>query len=257
MNLVGNVCIRNGDELDYCWRECIASLLPVCDWVCVCDGESTDGTQEYIREWMAKNKKVVLCVYPWPNPKGDPDFWVKWINFSREHIPKNAFHLQLDADEVLSENSYDTIREIMANPVRASYPFKRYNFWKDEKSLIPHGVCCSHEVIRLAPADVWMPSDGPHSRGSECVGMKRNPPKPLEIFHYGFLRKREAWFKKAKALQSYFFDSYDPRLAKAEQYQGNWSEMPGISGWENNLMRFEGRHPALALNWLRERGYSP
>src|SRR5438132_6241086 len=115
MTLGGNVCIRNGNALDYCWREAVQSLLPICDEVVVCDGESTDGTQEEIREWMQREPKIKLCVYPWPDPKGDIDFWVKWLNYSREHLTTD-WHIQLDADEVLSDRSYlEVVSHIINN----------------------------------------------------------------------------------------------------------------------------------------------
>lgn len=253
MTLGGNICIRNGNELDYCWRECIESLLPVCDLISVCDGQSTDGTQEEIRAWQEKEPKIVLCVYPWPNPQGDSDFWVNWLNYGREHV-RADLHLQLDADEVLHENSYETIQKIKDISDRASYVFDRYNFWRDTSHLVPHGVNLGHRVVRLAPQNVWLPSDGYHPTGAECMMMVRDAPGRLEIMHYGFLRKPDAFFKKARALQGYFFNTYDQRLADAETHP-KWMEKPGITGWEGNLLDFNGTHPERMRGWLEQRGY--
>lgn len=248
--LGGNVCIRNGNELDFCWRECIKSLLPVCDVVTVCDVESTDGTQEEIREWMKTEPKIVLCVYPWPNPVGDPDFWVKWLNYCREHV-KTDWHIQLDADEVL----YDPNNEVrpFMNGGRRSAIMTRWNFWRDHKHTIPEGQCCGKHVVRMAPQNVWMPSDGSHPSGVEAVAM--GVYTGIQIYHYGFLRKRSAFFKKEEALQKMFFNSYDPRLAQAEKHDGNWMQMPGLCGWENSLADFGAPHPEVAKQWLKDRGY--
>lgn len=255
MTLSGNVCVRNGNDLDYCWRIAIASLLPICDQVVVCDGESTDGTQEEIREWMKLEPKIKLCVYPWPNPKGDPDFWVNWLNFSREHV-KADFQIQLDADEVLCPSSFKALEEIrkMEYPQYFSLWCDRLNFWKDTQHLIPHGVCLSHRVVRVAPQRVWMPSDGAHQNGGECIGMARNPIAPITIFHYGFLRNTEAFFKKARALQSFFFDSYDYRL-KDQEGNRKWMEEIKDVDWVNNLLPYYGEHPVVARHWLKERGF--
>ena len=84
--------------------------------------------------------------------------------------------------------------------------------------------------------------------------MAIDPPEQIEIYHYGFLRKPDAFFKKAKALQGYFFNSYDPRLAKAETMAGNWMENCEV-GWENNLLPFNKPHPQRMIGWLQERGY--
>ena len=251
MTLGGNVCIRNGDELDYCWRESVASLLPVCDEVVVCDGESTDGTQEAIREWMIKEPKIKLCVYPWPDPKGDINFWVTWLNFARVHI-RCDWEIQLDADEVLSDKSYPEVL-VHKEGGRHSVFFKRHNFWQDHKHTIPHGVCLSHRVVRMAPQDVWLPSDGPHPMGAEAVSM--GVESDIEIFHYGFLRRRAAYFAKSKELHRMFFDTYDQRLADAEKSGGNWMREIGGIEWTGNLVDFHGEHPKVIRKWLNERHY--
>jgi len=251
MTLGGNVCVRNGNRLDYCWRESIQSLLPVCDEVVVCDGESTDGTQEEIRDWMKREPKIKLCVYPWPNPEGDPDFWVKWLNFAREHIESN-WQIQLDADEVLSEQSYG---EVLAKAGLANTTLfcKRYNFWQDHRHLIPPGVCLSHRVLRIAPKHVWLPSDGAHHKGSTAVAMGLDT--TIEIFHYGFLRKREAYFAKSKELHRMFFNTYDQRLVDAEAKGGNWMREIGGIEWNGDLVPYDGHHPKVIHQWLRERNY--
>ncbi len=263
MTIGGNVCVRNGIDLDYCWRESIQSLLPVCDIVVACDGESTDGTQEEIREWMKREPKLRLCVYPWPDPKNDNNFWVTWLNYCREHIDCD-YQLQLDADEVLAEWSYPVINDYKQrfDGKRFSLWCNRLNFWSDSKHLVPHGVCCGHKVVRLAPQNVWLPSDGPHPLGSEAIAMAID--SPVEIFHYGFLREREAFFRKAKALQNYFFGGYDSRLTAAEERTdiliaegspGNWMEHCGME-WLDRLIPYAGPHPAGMGQWLEKRGYS-
>lgn len=252
MTLGGSVCIRNGFDLDFCFVECIKSLLPVCDVVSVCDGESTDGTQEFIRAWMKDEPKLSLCVYPWPEPKGDPDFWVTWLNYAREHL-KADWHLQLDADEVLHERCREEVIKFINRDQKRTARVTRFNFWKDHRSLIPDGECLGKSVIRIAPQSMWMASDGCHSKGDECTNM--SIPTGIEIFHYGFIRKPEAFFKKERLLQGYFFDRYDSRLEKAQEHQGNWMEMEGVTGWENKLDTFSGDHPAIMNKWLEERGY--
>lgn len=253
MNLVGNVCIRNAFRLDYCIKECIESLLPVCDSVCVSDGESTDGTQEFLREWMAREPRIVLNVYKWPEPVGEPDFWVRWINNNREHIPKGSFHLQLDGDEVLFEQSYAEINRLKERAGEFSVLMKRLNFWADAKSLIPPGVCLADKVIRMGPQRVWTPSDGPHPMGAEWVMMQT--PSDITIGHYGFLRKREAYFAKSKELHRMFFNTYDQRLVDAEAKGGNWMREIGGIEWNGDLVPYDGHHPKVIHQWLKERNY--
>src|SRR6267154_485723 len=112
MRFGGIVCVRNGNLLDYCWKESVQSLLPVCDKVVICIGSGGEDDTEYeAREWSYREPKILICIYDWPNPKGDVDFWVNWLQYAREHVPQD-YIIQLDADEVLSENSYEEIEQL-------------------------------------------------------------------------------------------------------------------------------------------------
>lgn len=257
MSLGGNVCIRDGNRLDYPWKESIQSLLPVCDVVVVSDGGSTDGTLEEIKAWCEREPKLRLCSYPWTKPKGDIDFWVNWLNYCREHVPC-THHIQLDADEVLDEHSYRTVRHYAKEVPTYTLKVKRLNFWRDHRHLIPHGVCLGHEPVRLAPTSMWLPSDGPHPRGAEAVQAAHPSPPRIVVHHFGFLRRREAYFEKAKLLHGYFFNSYDPRMTKAEEdttHGGNWMEAIQNVEWIDQLMPYDGPWPLVSHEWLRARGY--
>jgi glycosyltransferase involved in cell wall biosynthesis len=255
MTLGGNVCIRNGIDLDFCWRESVKSLLPVCDVVVICDGCSDDGTQEEIREWAKTEPKIQLCVYDWPYPKGDIEFWVKWLNYARDHLHTD-WHIQLDADEILSEKSY---AEVLSRKTNYKHTLwcKRYNFWRDHRNLIPSGVALSDRVVRMAPTEVWLPSDGPHPPGHighKAIEMAVH--SNIEIFHYGFLRKRDALFKKDKGLLEMFLNTTDDRMTEVEKRPGNWMEdIKGVE-WINSLVHYGGEHPKVIHEWLKQRGYN-
>lgn len=252
MKLSGLICIRQGDELDYSWRESVKSLLPVCDSVCVCDGESTDGTQEDIRDWMRHEPKINLCVYAWPNPVGVSTFWTDWLNYARIHC-QGDYILQLDADEILDDRSYPMVEAAKKREGRFGLWCNRINYWRDPQHTIPHGVCLAHRVVRFLPQNVWLPSDGSDPRGAEATNMAMD--SEITIHHVGFLRRRDAFFRKARALQSMFFNMYDKRLEDAEALSGNWMEMPGVTGWENNCPEYKGHYPPLVRAWLEERNY--
>ncbi len=254
MTLHGLICVRDGIEQDYCFVEAIKSLLPVCDRVVVCDGESTDGTQQFLRSWMKLEPKLVLCVYPWPNPVGNIEFWTDWLNYARQHCAAKRI-LQLDADEILDESAYPAIRGYNNQFFRQPFTlcFDRLNFYKDTRHLIPPGVCLSHRVYRYGPQNVWLPSDGPDPRGAEWVGM--GVQTGLQIFHYGYLRKPEAFFKKSRNLHKFFFGTYDSRLAEVENEGREWMGKIQRVEWRDELIPYDGPHPKLMHGWLKERGY--
>jgi glycosyltransferase involved in cell wall biosynthesis len=254
MTLGGNVVIRNGIDLDYCFVESIRSLLPICDEVVCCDADSTDGTRQVLDELAAVEPKIKICNWAWPEPVGRAhDWFVTWFNYAREHLHTD-WHIQLDADEVLHENSHEEV--LQAVRYQKTLVCKRYNFWRDHRNLIPPGHCCGHEVIRVGPQRLWMPTDCPDPRGKALADLSER--SNVEIFHYGFIRRPEAFFSKERLLQRYYFNSYDPRLERAqEKYEkegANWMDNCEV-GYTNNLVPFTGTHPRVAHSWLRGRGY--
>lgn len=249
--LGGNVCIRNGFRLDYPWREAVKSLLPICDEVVICDCDSDDGTRDWIEAWAKSEPKINIVNFPWTDPRGDNQFWPEWLNYARQHL-KTEWHIQLDADEVIHEADHELIR--MAAENRSTLFCRRLNFWRDPFHLIPEGVCCGTKVLRIAAANAPIPSDYPYEPANETL--QRGIESEIRIFHYGFLREREAFFRKAREVQRIWVNSFDPRLEAAERFEGNWSEMPGVTGWENNLNQYAGTHPKVIHPWLAERNYA-
>lgn len=252
MTLGGNVCIRNGIQLDYCWEEAIKSLLPICDKVIVCDSDSDDGTRQKIDEWCAAEPKLIPLNFPWENPKADHLYWPRWLNYARQHLPTD-YHIQLDADEILHENSYDEVLRAVKDGLVLKCA--RFNFYLDNWHLVPKGVCLGWEVIRVAPTSLSLPSDypDPHSGPAEAAARQSS----VQIMHYGFIRKRESYFKKARVVHNIWAGQYDPRLEEAEKHDGNWMDAPGVAEWRHRLEEFTGTHPAVIHEWLKERNYVP
>lgn len=248
--LSGYVCVRNARLLDYCLSEAVESLIPVCDEVIICDGESTDGTKDTIFGLWVNEPKIRWITYPWPNPVNDPSFWVKWINFARQHLEYDM-QLELDADEVIDSNSYVKIREIVAR--RGSANFNRLNFWKDAQHLAPHNRCCGTMVARLAPTRFYMPSDEPRPAVTPNARTYAEDVPGLQIFHYGFLRDPTAFVRKSREVQNMFFGSCDSRITEMADQGKRWDER---EYFDLPLQEYQGQHPPVAHQWLLSRGYS-
>lgn len=242
--------IRNGEMLDYSWREAVKSMLAFCDQVCVCDAESEDGTREALEEWKKSEPKLKVVDMKWTDPVGNPQFYPEWLNVPIRALDTD-YACYLDADEVWSEQDHDKIRQAAQN-MDCLYAH-RYNFWRDAQSLIPEGNCCGTKVIRMGPQKMFFPSDYPDKRASEIQSKAKH--SDVGVYHYGFLRRRDAFFRKAKAVQRIWAGSYDSRLAKAEQQLGNWMMMAEVSEWVATLPQFKGAHPNIIRPWLIERGY--
>lgn len=259
--------VRNGQKLDYCWQAAAESLLPICDELILCDSDSTDGTREMMDAWSAREPKIRVLNRPWPvfptfdqwrtsdetRPPSDPLLLVKWLNWIRAHC---RFDMQLttDADEVLDPRGYPAIREAVQE--HGCRWFKRLNFWKDSQHLVPDGHVCGTNVARLGPTELEMVSDEPRPDGEPEIRKRAQFDDSLRFFHYGFLRRQESFFEKAKVMHLALHNTYDPRLVESENTGQPWYE---LSKWPDSipLVTYGGDnyHPPMALSWLRERGY--
>lgn len=252
MKLSGLVLTRNCIVNDYSYLHAIESLLAVCDEVVVSDADSTDGTLEVLTAWSQSTPKLRIVHYPWPDPKGDMGWFVKWINAGRA-LARFPMLLQLDADEVLSDDpaTRGVIERTLASG--GAVAFDRINFVRDSHSVIPEGECCGRWVVRLGPRDLHWVSDEPHKPGEvPLLDMAHIEPQ-AKIFHLGFLRKREAFFSKARVVGAAFFNEFDSRLAEAETTGAHpFGKFP----WWNRLTSYRGYYPESVKAWMRERGYS-
>lgn len=251
--LSGFTVCKNAITLDYCIRECIDSLLRVCDEVVVADMGSDDGTLTFLIDWAAREPKLrIVPIFDWTSQRGNSKWFVNALNQAREHL--NYSHmLQLDADEVLGDDSDTTACIRHAVEHCNAFAFDRLNFARDGSSLIPEGECCGRWVVRIGPSHLWLPSDEPHSRGEiHLLDMSFIQPK-AKIFHLGFLRKNQAFFAKARIVLGAFFDNYDPRL-EAAQLEGR-QPLSGFEWW-NRLVPYTGYYPRAVVQWMVDRGYA-
>lgn len=249
--LSGYVCVRNAVEFDYCIREAVLSLIPVCDEVVISDGGSEDGTLGILDWMLSADSRVRVVHYPWPDPKRDIHFWTTWLNFARGHLRFDT-QLELDADEVLDPGGYRQIEAMKSTGCSAM--FHRLNFWKDPQHLAPENRVCGTMVARMGPTSLWMPSDEPNPAVHPNLRTRAEPFPSLRIFHYGFLRKPDAFVKKADSINRMFFGSTDPRLAEQVAKGERWDSRDYFSG--EPLRPFNEQHPEVARAWLRERGFS-
>ncbi len=249
MKLSAYICVRNALSLDYCIELAARSLLPVCDELVICDSDSTDGTRELLGRLADAAPIIRIINYPWPDPKGDGQWWVEWLNFTRGYL-RHEMQLTLDADEVLddSKECHTAVREC-AEAGGARW-FDRLNFWRDGRHLIPDGFCCGKWVARMGPADLWMPSDEPVPRSNALRDLAVRDGR-LRIFHLGFIRERAAFYRKSRVVHGAFVNDYDPRLLAAE---GAGKGVGDVHfEWSGHLMPYEGGYPAGVAEWMEER----
>lgn len=253
--LSGFTVVKNALSRDYCIRECVESMFAVCDQVLIADMGSDDGTWEMLSSIASTNSKCYLTltrIRDWTQERANPDWWTSAINEARQRLD-HSHMLQLDADEVLSDDpeTHAAIRHAVEHT--NAFAFDRLNFCGGPDALIPEGECVGRWVTRIGPSHLFLPSDEPHYRGEvHILDMAFNQPQ-AKIFHVGFLRKPEAFYAKARVVLGAFFGNYDERLVQAENEKGRspMSYMP----WFNRLTPYRGPYPASVRKWMEERGY--
>lgn len=266
--LSGYIPIRDGNSLDYSWREAAQSLLPVCDELILCDSDSTDGTRQDMDEWARQNEKIRVINYPWPRlptpdeverddphrPKGDPRMLIAWLNFCRAACLYDH-QITLDADEVLSERAYPEVRQAVAD----SEPrwFNRINFWGDPFHEAPHGTVCGECVVKIGPTDLEMCSDEPRPEGEPKIRqLAIRGSTNLKIFHLGFLRRQGPFLKKSRVMQGALHNCFDPRLREAERTGESWVKLSPFPA-DKPMLEYPHRDwPPYVTAWLQQRGYA-
>lgn len=253
MKLIGLIVVRNHRTLDYMPLESARSLIPLCDHVVIADMESDDGSYEELEAFAKTDSRLILRTMKWLRPFNDPRWWTAALNTARMLFidPKHSL-LQLDADEVIGPESKPGIE--MALQDRSSALFKRFNFWKDQRHLAPHNRCCGTMVARMGSAGLYLPSDEPVPAASPNIREGSHAYPNLHIYHYGFLRKKDAFILKSEVVQNCFFGSVDSRLLDAKEKGVPWDSRDYFDGEELEL--FVGSHPREAHAWLKERGYA-
>ena len=249
--LTGIVPVRNGEELDYCWRLAVASLLPVCEEVIISDGESTDGTYQAALAWAKEDPKLKVLRWPWPNPVGDHWFLTKWLNWTQAQASYDMI-LHLDADEALDRAGDHRIR--LAVEKRESLWFHRINLWKDPQHEAPHGTVCAHLVVYLGPGEYPAVSDNVYDGGRDPE-IKENAKQhdSLRIWHLGFLRDKRKFLKKWRTESTYLLNTVDPRCGQCEESGEDWVE---VTMWKDRQLIEHGLTiPADLRPWLIERGH--
>jgi len=253
--LGGFTVVRNGVSLDYCFELAIQSLLNVCEQVVVMDSDSTDGTTEILERWAEKEPRLKLVNRPWTNPKGVSHHWfVGWLNEARQHLT-TPMHVYVDADEILDDRpeAIAALREAVEG--RKCLRVDRLNFYRDPQHLIPFNECCGKWCVRVGPTEYECVSDQPIHPGEYRIVDEAVEEPRIKIFHVGFLRDKDAFYRKARAVLDQWFGRYDPRLEEGEKR--NVPVWETECEWKDRLVPYtDNYYPESVKKWLVQRGHT-
>lgn len=248
MRLGGTLVTYNCIEHDYCFRESLTCLLRLCQEVCVCDAESTDGTREALLDIARDNKHLKVVSKPWAHVHGGGSGWLDDLgDFARSHLV-SPYHLALQADEAIHEEDYFLVRALMIKMPSLPVSFRIISFWDDAQHEVQPGIIGQGRMSRFGL------STFPFSHGAADIGAAFPPiAGNVRIFHYGYLRRIEALRKKGIMMEEAHFGIHNP-LWERVPTEGRKPYIDYVN--KKNVMPWYGRHPKIMTNWLKERGYA-
>jgi hypothetical protein len=209
--------IHNGDEFDYNYRETIACMKAFADQVVVLDAGSTDGTAEVCAS-LADSKTKVACIptEDWEAQKGRTKL-SHFQNIAKDLLTTDYYFL-LQADEVLHEKSFPSVRSAIASGHHA-FVVSRINLWFDPRHQlnVPQDrKPCSTEVVRLAKTKYSSIDDG---ESISAPSASSRWLRDIRIYHMGFVREPSKMKQKCIHIQkSVFGMDYDKRLDESDMF---------------------------------------
>jgi len=195
MKIYGFTLLRNGIKYDYPFLESLRSLCALCDTVYLALGKSEDGTEAKLAEF--KNLKIIPTVWDEAMRKSGLILSIQ-TNIALEALRadhKEGWGIYLQADEVLSERDFATIRQDIQNAEASgcdSISFRYLHFWQSYHRIATDWRWYPQEVraIRLNSA---AKSAGDAQGFSD---LQKKWESDAFVYHYGHVREASAYEKK-------------------------------------------------------------
>jgi glycosyltransferase involved in cell wall biosynthesis len=111
MTVSGFTFIRNGTTFGYPFIESLQSLLPLCNEIIVAVGKSDDDTLERIQSLNEPKIKIIQTTWD-ESMRKDGAILAQQTNIALQHVTGD-WAIYLQADEVLHEKDYPTVRHAM------------------------------------------------------------------------------------------------------------------------------------------------
>lgn len=213
MKLAGFSIIRNGFTYDYPFREAIASILPICEKVFVAVGKGDDATQDYMKDWAAREPKLVLIDSVWDDGlrEGGRVLAVE-TNKAFDAIPQDFdWCIYIQGDEVLPEESYPVIKQAIAdcqNDADVEGLLLKYRHFYGTYDFVADSARWYRREIRVIRNDKRIRSYR-DAQGFRVDGRRKLRVRLIDayIHHYGWVRSPQVMAKKDADFKSLWHDS--------------------------------------------------
>jgi len=253
LKVIGFTFIRNAIKYDYPVEAAIRSILPLCDEVIVNVGNSEDATENLILEIDPAKIKIFHSTWDESLMEGGRVLAAE-TDKAYEHIPADAdwcFYIQ--ADEVIHEKYYDTIRSAMQkhkdDKSVEGLLFRYLHFYGSYDYVGDTRKWYSHE-IRIIRKD-----DHIHSyrdaQGFRKDGRKLNVAEmDAYVYHYGWVRHPKYQMMKVLGFEKLYDNNFMAgKISKEETEHFDYSAI-------DSLTRFTGSHPGVMKQRISKKNWT-
>ena len=247
MKISGFTFIRNAIKFDYPVQAAINSILPICDEVVVCVGNSDDNTLELIKDINSSKIKIIHSVWDDSLKKGGEILAVETDKAFAAVADDSDWAFYIQGDEVIHEKDYDHILKTMNahknDPNVECLVFNYLHFYGNYKYIADSRKWYRREM-RIIRNDKTI-----HSY-RDAQGFRRNEKKlkgkliDASVYHYGWVKN--PYLQKQKILNFntlYSNDKENLILKQSELY-----DYKNI----DSLQLFTGTHPLSIQNRINE-----
>ena len=244
--LGASLFVKDGVKFDYCFLEAVKCLQEFADKVAVVCVESEDDTYEQLMS--IKDDKTTIAHLPielWNATQYMQKWKLSFFSNIAHAMLDTDYFFNLQADEILHENSYDTLRKAIETN-HDGYLCTRVNLWKDcnhQLNVPQERKPCSTQVIRLAKRGAVSWDDAENLAVQSTYDFVDD----IQIIHYGFVRKKEIMADKIRNIQANIFGmTPDSKLEGMTEFDSTkWFT-------DEDLIPFD-NHPKLMAEWVKER----
>jgi hypothetical protein len=253
LKVIGFTFIRNAIKYDYPVEAAIRSILPLCDEMIVNVGNSEDATENLILEIDPAKIKIFHSTWDESLMEGGRVLAAE-TDKAYERIPADAdwcFYIQ--ADEVIHEKYYDTIRSAMQkhkdDKSVEGLLFRYLHFYGSYDYVGDTRKWYSHE-IRIIRKD-----DHIHSyrdaQGFRKEGRKLNVAEmDAYVYHYGWVRHPKYQMMKVLGFEKLYDNNFMAgKISKEETEHFDYSAI-------DSLTRFAGSHPGVMKQRISKKNWT-
>ena len=256
-SLSGCMIIRNGVKLGYPFVEAVLCVIDHVDEMVIVDGESEDGTWEWLEQMAETCDKIKLSRSPWPTTRTGGRAIAEATNDALRRC-KGTHILYVQADEIYPRRLLDGIRDRIAEGYdAAAVPFihLRTSWWK---VIVNPAYQATVRVIPNRP-DVFSHGDGATFGGP----LGRVAPPHIfsdHVYHVGWVYPANT-IEKHRNHAELYQDSraYADKAARASELNVDSAAADdlGMVDGEYRLQWFTEKHPSAIQHLVWLRAYDP